>query len=143
MTSVAASYKTIPEQIPLLFFSPLVIQNGNPSISICMHFLKISIFWADPILGRLALGIWVNEVFGRLSDTFVGLAMSDNIQKYLIKEGYPPLIVYNRTASKADPLKKYGVIVAESVEDAVSKSDIIFSCVFSAKYCINHSSPTM
>ena len=56
--------------------------------------------------------------------------MAGNLQKHLSKEGYPSLIVYNRTASRADPLKSQGVIVANSVENAVSKSDIIFSCVF-------------
>jgi 3-hydroxyisobutyrate dehydrogenase-like beta-hydroxyacid dehydrogenase len=55
--------------------------------------------------------------------------MAKNLQKYLSKEGYPPLIVHNRTSSRADPLKSSGAIVADSVEDAVSKSDIIFSCV--------------
>jgi 3-hydroxyisobutyrate dehydrogenase-like beta-hydroxyacid dehydrogenase len=55
--------------------------------------------------------------------------MAGNLQKYLSKEGYSPLIVYNRTASRADPLKSQGAIVAESAEDAVSKADIIFSCV--------------
>ena len=55
--------------------------------------------------------------------------MSENLQKHLSKEGYPPLIVWNRTASRADSVKKLGAIVADSVEDAVTKSDIIFSCV--------------
>ena len=55
--------------------------------------------------------------------------MAENLQKYLSKEGCPPLIVYNRTASRADPLKTQGAVVAKSIEDAVSKSDIIFSCV--------------
>jgi 3-hydroxyisobutyrate dehydrogenase-like beta-hydroxyacid dehydrogenase len=57
--------------------------------------------------------------------------MSENLQKHLSKEEYPPLIVWNRTASRADSVKKLGAIVAESVEDAVTKSDIIFSCVHS------------
>ena len=56
--------------------------------------------------------------------------MAGNLQRYLSQEGYPPLIVYNRTASRADPLKSKGANVATSVEDAVSKADIIFSCVF-------------
>jgi 3-hydroxyisobutyrate dehydrogenase-like beta-hydroxyacid dehydrogenase len=56
--------------------------------------------------------------------------MSENLQKQLAKEGYP-LIVWNRTASRADPLKPHGALVAESVEDAVSKAEIIFTCVCS------------
>lgn len=55
--------------------------------------------------------------------------MAANLQKHLSKESYPPLIVYNRTASRADPLKELGVRVATSVEDAVSKADIVFTCV--------------
>jgi len=64
-----------------------------------------------------------------MATDFIGFAMADNLQKYLAKEGFPPLIVHNRTTSRANTLKQQGVIVAESVEDAVSKSDIIFSCV--------------
>jgi glutamyl-tRNA reductase len=55
--------------------------------------------------------------------------MATNLQKHLAKEGYPPLIVWNRTASRADPLTPLGALVASSVENAVSKSDIVFSCV--------------
>jgi 3-hydroxyisobutyrate dehydrogenase-like beta-hydroxyacid dehydrogenase len=55
--------------------------------------------------------------------------MAANLQNYLSKESYPPLIVYNRTASRADPLKELGVMGAASVEDAVSEADIVFSCV--------------
>jgi 3-hydroxyisobutyrate dehydrogenase-like beta-hydroxyacid dehydrogenase len=64
----------------------------------------------------------------------MGLAMSMNLQKYLSKEGYPALIVWNRTASRADPLKPLGATVASTVEEAVSKSDIIFSCVTSPPF---------
>lgn len=55
--------------------------------------------------------------------------MATNLQKYLSKEGYPGLIVYNRTASRADPLKELGVTVASSIEEAVNKSEIIFTTV--------------
>ncbi|OKL64422.1 hypothetical protein UA08_00858 [Talaromyces atroroseus] len=43
----------------------------------------------------------------------------------------PPWIVYNRTASRAHEFqaKNPGTVVAESVQEAVSKSDIIFTCV--------------
>lgn len=68
--------------------------------------------------------------------------MATNLQKYLSKEGYPPLIVFNRTASRADPLKSQGATVAESVEDAVTKSDIIFSCVCALANYSEVSSPT-
>jgi 3-hydroxyisobutyrate dehydrogenase len=57
--------------------------------------------------------------------------MSENLQKHLAKEGYPPLIVWNRTASRADPLKTHGAVVTDSVEDAVLKAEIIFTCVCS------------
>jgi 3-hydroxyisobutyrate dehydrogenase len=55
--------------------------------------------------------------------------MATNLQKYLSNEGYPELIVYNRTASRAHPLKELGVTVASSIEEAVNKSDIIFTTV--------------
>jgi 3-hydroxyisobutyrate dehydrogenase-like beta-hydroxyacid dehydrogenase len=57
--------------------------------------------------------------------------MATNLQKYLSKEGFPALIVYNRTASRADPLKELGVTVASSIEEAVNKSEIIFTTVLS------------
>ena len=66
--------------------------------------------------------------------TCVGQAMAANIQKFLAKEGYPPLIVWNRTPSRADPLKEHGVLVAKSLEEAVEKSDIIFTCVHISLY---------
>jgi 3-hydroxyisobutyrate dehydrogenase-like beta-hydroxyacid dehydrogenase len=56
--------------------------------------------------------------------------MAANLQKHLSKESYPSLIVYNRTASRADPLKEHGVTVATTIEEAVSKADIVFSCVY-------------
>jgi len=43
-----------------------------------------------------------------------------------------PLIIYNRTLSKADKLAgqtKGPIIVAKTLDEAVSKSDIIFTCV--------------
>jgi 3-hydroxyisobutyrate dehydrogenase-like beta-hydroxyacid dehydrogenase len=55
--------------------------------------------------------------------------MAENIQKYLIKEDYPSIIVWNRTATRADSLKKLGATLADSVEDAVAKADIIFTSV--------------
>jgi len=48
----------------------------------------------------------------------VGLVMSENLQKHLSKEGYPPLIMWNRTTSRADSVKKLGAIVGDRVEDA-------------------------
>jgi 3-hydroxyisobutyrate dehydrogenase-like beta-hydroxyacid dehydrogenase len=63
------------------------------------------------------------------ADDPLGLAMAANIQKYLTKEGYPPLIVYNRTVSRADSLKELGVVVAHSIEEAVPKADIVFTTV--------------
>ena len=61
----------------------------------------------------------------------MGLAMAENLQKYLHNEAFPPLIVQNRTASRADPLKIHGVVIADTIEEAVSKADIIFTCVYS------------
>jgi 3-hydroxyisobutyrate dehydrogenase-like beta-hydroxyacid dehydrogenase len=69
--------------------------------------------------------------------------MATNLQKHLSKEGYPDLIVYNRTASRADPLKELGVTVANTLEDAVNKSEIIFTTVSLSTYVVNSSSRTM
>lgn len=58
--------------------------------------------------------------------------MAANVQKYLKKEGYPSLIVWNRTVSRADPLKDLGVVVSPNIDDAVKRSDIVFTTVESS-----------
>jgi len=69
--------------------------------------------------------------------------MATNLQKHLSKQGYPDLIVYNRTASRADPLKELGVTVANTLEDAVKKSEIIFTTVSLPTYIADSSLQTM
>jgi 3-hydroxyisobutyrate dehydrogenase-like beta-hydroxyacid dehydrogenase len=60
--------------------------------------------------------------------------MANNIQKFLQKESYPPLIVFNRTASRADEIKDSHVKVADTLEAAVGPADIIFTCVTSESF---------
>jgi 3-hydroxyisobutyrate dehydrogenase-like beta-hydroxyacid dehydrogenase len=54
----------------------------------------------------------------------MGVAMATN----LVKAGYQ-LTVYNRTASKADPLKELGATVAATPAEAVKDAAIVFSMV--------------
>lgn len=53
--------------------------------------------------------------------------------KNLVQKGKldKPLIIYNRTPQKATDLAKRvgNCIIAESIQEAVEKSDIIFSCL--------------
>jgi NAD binding domain of 6-phosphogluconate dehydrogenase len=90
---------------------------------------------------RLDSEIWVHSLLKNSILTCTGQAMAANIQKYLAKEKYPSLIVFNRTASRADPLTEQGVIVSKSLEEAVEKSDIIFTCVQSLSIVPNFSLP--
>lgn len=50
--------------------------------------------------------------------------MGHNIVVNLLKSGYP-VTVYNRTASKCDPLVKLGAIQAKTPKEAVSSVDIV------------------
>ncbi|KAG0168340.1 hypothetical protein DFQ28_000143 [Apophysomyces sp. BC1034] len=60
----------------------------------------------------------------------MGTPISGHIANHIETLGYPPLLVYNRTRSKADLVKKnHRVDIAESIE-ACARSDIIFTCLF-------------
>ncbi|MDM8520737.1 NAD(P)-dependent oxidoreductase [Anaerolineales bacterium HSG6] len=60
---------------------------------------------------------------------FVGLGiMGQGMAHNLLKAGFP-LIVWNRTASKAESLIKAGVQVAETPAQVAAQSDIIVVCV--------------
>lgn len=62
--------------------------------------------------------------------TLIGLGnMGSAIATRLLQAGFD-LTVYNRTASKAEPLLKLGAKVADTVEQAVEAADIIMSCLF-------------
>jgi len=57
----------------------------------------------------------------------MGSAMAMNIHK----KGFP-LIVYNRTRSKAEPFAKLGVPVANSPREVAEKSDVVIDMVTDA-----------
>lgn len=60
---------------------------------------------------------------------FIGLGnLGTPIAENLIDKGHP-LIVYNRTASKAQPLADKGATVAGSVKELAAASDIVFTIV--------------
>ncbi|KAG0266727.1 hypothetical protein BG011_001186 [Mortierella polycephala] len=56
----------------------------------------------------------------------MGLGMATNLQKYLASHS-AQLTVWNRTLSKADSVHALGAHVATSIEDLVSKSNVIFT----------------
>jgi 3-hydroxyisobutyrate dehydrogenase-like beta-hydroxyacid dehydrogenase len=59
----------------------------------------------------------------------MGLAMATNLQTYLSTTTRPPLLYYNRTISRGDPLRALGARPADSVRDLFEKVDIIFISV--------------
>jgi 3-hydroxyisobutyrate dehydrogenase-like beta-hydroxyacid dehydrogenase len=60
---------------------------------------------------------------------FIGLGnLGTPIAENLLQKGHA-LVVYNRTAAKAQPLKEKGATVAASVKDVATSSDIVFSIV--------------
>ncbi|QNE39108.1 hypothetical protein F1C16_05850 [Hymenobacter sp. NBH84] len=54
----------------------------------------------------------------------MGAAMATN----LLKAGFP-LTVYNRTASKAEPLRQQGATVAATPVEAVREATVVFTMV--------------
>ncbi|KAF9954032.1 hypothetical protein BGZ65_004288 [Modicella reniformis] len=59
----------------------------------------------------------------------MGLGMATNLQKYLSSQSQQeyPLTVWNRSPGKSDPVEALGANVAMSMEDLVSKSNVIFT----------------
>lgn len=66
----------------------------------------------------------MTETIGFIGLGIMGQGMSHN----LLKAGYE-LIVWNRTASRMDPLIEAGAKAGDSPADIASKSDIIITCV--------------
>ncbi|OZJ03422.1 hypothetical protein BZG36_03589 [Bifiguratus adelaidae] len=69
------------------------------------------------------------ETLGFIGLGNMGIAMAENLQKHLTAQGSPSLVVYNRTASRAEPLRQQGAQVASSVSEIAQKATIIFSCL--------------
>ncbi|UJR31895.1 hypothetical protein I4U23_019369 [Adineta vaga] len=68
--------------------------------------------------------------------TFLGLgSMGSAIAKNIVKKGFQ-LVVWSRTASKADDLIKAGAHSATSAREAVADADIIISCLYDDKSCL-------
>jgi len=67
----------------------------------------------------------------------MGVGMACRIQEHVLK-GDSQLLVWNRTASKADPVVKLGA-VATSLEEIGAKCDIIFACLGSEEAVIESS----
>ncbi|KAG9306316.1 hypothetical protein G9A89_018199 [Geosiphon pyriformis] len=57
----------------------------------------------------------------------MGLPMALNLQNHLKENSRTPLVVYNRTASKAQALAEAGATVAHSLAEVVEKANIIFT----------------
>lgn len=65
----------------------------------------------------------------KLSVAFIGTGiMGAPIAGHILDAGYP-VTVYNRTATKAEPLIERGAVWAESVSDAVRGADVVFTMV--------------
>ncbi|KAJ5333549.1 uncharacterized protein N7506_007332 [Penicillium brevicompactum] len=56
----------------------------------------------------------------------MGLAMAGNVQKYIQREGKPALNIWNRTASRGEPLVALGAVSCESIAQLVAECDIVF-----------------
>ena len=65
----------------------------------------------------------------RLRVGFIGLGiMGGPMARNILKAGFP-LTAYNRTASKAEPLRQSGAAVADSPSAVAAASDVVVSCV--------------
>ncbi|KAH7327126.1 hypothetical protein BKA65DRAFT_554689 [Rhexocercosporidium sp. MPI-PUGE-AT-0058] len=70
----------------------------------------------EPVLGWIGLGS-------------MGLNMANNLQKHLAATNRPALNFTNRTLSRGVPLVELGGMHCATIQDVISKSDIIFSSV--------------
>jgi 3-hydroxyisobutyrate dehydrogenase-like beta-hydroxyacid dehydrogenase len=59
----------------------------------------------------------------------MGLAMALNLQTHLSTTKHSPLIYYNRTISRGDPLRALGARPAASVKDLFENAAIVFISV--------------
>ncbi|RUS32262.1 hypothetical protein BC938DRAFT_475926 [Jimgerdemannia flammicorona] len=61
--------------------------------------------------------------------SFPPLYQAANLQKHLTATGQPPLVVFNRSASRAEPLRALGAVVAASLADVSHRADVVFTCL--------------
>jgi len=57
----------------------------------------------------------------------MGLLMSQNLHKHLTSQSLPPLIVHNRTASRADTIVAQGAIFESDLSRLSQRCDVIFT----------------
>ncbi|RUS19061.1 hypothetical protein BC937DRAFT_88033 [Endogone sp. FLAS-F59071] len=69
------------------------------------------------------------ETFGYIGLGNMGAAMATNLQKHFSKNNLPAIVVYNRTVSRADPVRSFGASVADSAVEVVRRADIILTCL--------------
>lgn len=55
--------------------------------------------------------------------------MGSQMAMHVLKAGFTPMIVYNRTASKAQPLVEAGATLADSLKQVANQSDVVFTMV--------------
>ena len=88
----------------------------------------------QPRLGWIGTANYVTMQAITGADSRVGLgnmgaAMAKNMQRHLAANNSPPLIVFNRTASRMDPVIALGAIPSESESQLVAESGIVFISV--------------
>ncbi|CAF1217278.1 unnamed protein product [Rotaria magnacalcarata] len=68
--------------------------------------------------------------------SFLGLgSMGNAMAKNILNKGFQ-LTVWNRTSSKANDLKNAGAHLAVNLREAVTDADVIISCLFDDKSCL-------
>ncbi|CAF0746631.1 unnamed protein product [Rotaria sordida] len=73
----------------------------------------------------------------QLKVSFLGLgSMGNAIAKNILNKGFQ-LVVWNRTASKANDLVNAGARLATTPREAVANADVIISCLFDDKSCLD------
>ena len=76
----------------------------------------------------------------------MGAAMAKNMQRDLAANISPPLVVFNRTASRMEPVIALGAIASQSESQLVAESGIIFISVSFCWFCgsaQSHACPDM
>ncbi|CAF3739901.1 unnamed protein product [Rotaria sp. Silwood1] len=73
----------------------------------------------------------------RLKVSFLGLgSMGNAMAKNILNKGFQ-LVVWNRTISKANDLVNAGAHLATTPREAVTNADVIISCLFDDKSCLD------
>ena len=66
----------------------------------------------------------------------MGACMAANLSAWLESEGFPKLIVWNRTSSKADKFASENpAVVAQSLEEVAEKCDVVIASLGALSNC--------